>query len=79
MQSLLFILVWRFALSMANGGGDESSEERIRLARLRTKFRVELHGDEPRMFVDFNGVDKLSVGTGAGEDESAVGELFFIV
>src|SRR3546814_900442 len=57
---------------------DETSEQRMRIERLRLEFRMELHPDKPWMVRALNDFRQHAVGRHARKDEPALFELFEI-
>src|SRR6266850_2766070 len=56
------------------GGGDERREQRMRTRRLRFEFRMELHGEIPRMTGQLGDLDEFAVGRSSGDAQAVLGE-----
>ena len=52
----------RLLVAVLVRGGDEASEQRMRLVRLALKFRMELARHKKRMVLQFDDLDELAVG-----------------
>ena len=63
---------------MSECGGDELAEERVRFRGLGLEFRMELHGEEPRMVGQLDDLDEIAVGTQSAGDEALGLERFAI-
>ena len=60
------------------GGGDETSEQRVRLVRFAVKLRMKLAGDEEGMFGQFDDLHQFPVRREPAQDEAGFLESFAI-
>src|SRR5262245_32122937 len=55
-------------------GRDERREQRMRTRRLRLEFRMELHGEVPRMTRQLRNLDELAVGRSSRDAQAVLGQ-----
>src|SRR5262245_56249903 len=59
-------------LAPLEGRGDELAEQGVGLGGLALELGVELDGQEPGVVLQFDDLDELAVGAGAGDDEAGL-------
>src|SRR5438876_6193567 len=55
-------------------GLDKARKERMRVQRLRLEFRMELHGEVPRVAGQLRDLDELAVGGASRNAQAVLGE-----